>query len=387
MPDACLISKVWRSGTGWYAQMLSGAIADAGVRLAFISPAAEPLDREPKGPHLTRVVVPRELVTSAPRPRRMAASLRRSLVSTIAAIRFRKTTKTYIFNIPEPFIFTLPLFVFLRITGAKIIYIVHDATPHKWRFDGALRVLEDLVYRVSYVLPHHLVVLAPAARQVLIDRYRMPADKISVIPHGPFSTGSITPMPGTGRLLCFGTVRRNKNVLETIRAVRSARAQGLDVTLQISGEIHPLEGDYWQECRAEILQDEAGFHVDIRFIPDAALPDLIAQIDAFVLPYEDFSSQSGVAVLAATSGRPVIGTASGGLSDLFAAGMAGIQLAKPISADEIRAGIAKFKAESIDVWSRRAAAGAASVEAEIAWSRVAQRFLNVMDGLKGRPPA
>jgi glycosyltransferase involved in cell wall biosynthesis len=387
MPDVCLISKVWRSGTGWYAQMLSEAIGEAGARIAFISPAAEPREREPKGSNLKRVFVPRELKTAAPRWRRLTASLRRSISSTVSAISLRRNTGTYIFNIPEPFIFTLPLFVFLRMSGAKIIYIVHDAVPHKWRFDGFLRSFEDLLYRVSYALPHHLVVLAPAARQVLVDRYGISADKIGVIPHGPFSTGSITPMPGTGRLLCFGTVRRNKNVLETIRAVKSARAQGLDVTLQISGEIHPLESDYWDTCLAEIRQDEAGFDLDIRFVPDASLPELIAKVDAFVLPYEDFSSQSGVAVLAATSGRPVIGTASGGLADLFAAGMAGVELTSPVSSDAILKGIYTFKAESIGAWSARAAVGAERVQAEIAWSRVAQRFLTIVHDLNPPAPA
>ena len=379
MPQICLISKPWRSGTGWYAQSLAAAIAEAGATLTFISPKAEPEHREPTHSNVHRVVIPREITEAAPRLQRIVASLRRSLTSLAKTLEQRRLTRVFIFSIPEPLVFTLPLFLLLRFSGARVILVVHDAQPHAWKFSGGLRAIERQAHALSYKLAHHLVVLAPAACDALQRLFNVRTSKISIIPHGPFSVGPIPPVPGTGRFLAFGTVRRNKNVLEAIRGIKLARSRGHDVRLLIAGEPHPHELDYWDDCIAETKGDPEGFEIDRRFVPDKELPEILSRVDAFILAYDNFDSQSGVAVLASVSGRPVIGSASGGLAELFKAGMSGVQITSDISADAIAAAVQSFRTVSVEEWRIRAVSGAEAVSATIAWSRIGGMFVHLAE--------
>lgn len=376
MYDLCLVSKVWRHGTGWYAQLLAQAIADAGGNIAFVSPLASPESREPHGKNIDRHTISREIVGSAPRLRRAIASLRRSCTSVAATLALSRRAKVFVFSIPEPFLFSLPLFATLRLLRTRVILIVHDVKPHVPR-SGLTGLLERWVNRAYYSLSSHLVVLSSAAAGALKSEFRIPSRRVSVIPHGLFSLTDVKPIPGDSLLLAFGTIRRNKNVLETIIAVKGARAQGASVRLVVAGEPHPLEPEYWDECMAAMIGDEAAFEVDRRFIPDEDLPKLLSRVDAFVLAYENFDSQSGVAVLAAISARPVIGTESGGLADLFALGMAGERLPEQVSAEAIETGIMAFLRRPISDWREEANLSALRVAEHLSWSAIGQRFLKL----------
>lgn len=388
MPDVCLSTKIWRSGTGWFAQALAGALAEAGLRTAFVAPAAEPASREPVHPNLRRFVLSREIVVPAPRPARIRASLRRMAGGIAALARLRPTTRTFLFSIPEPLIVTLPVFAALRLTGARIVFIVHDPEPHAWRYRGVARRIERAGHALSYRLANHLVVLTPSAAQGLGRAFGVAAEKVSVIPHGPFTLDGVAPLPGQGRFLVFGTLRRNKGVLAAIGGVTLARRQGHDVRLVLAGEPHPDEPDYWRECEAAIRQDPEGFEVHRRFVPDEELPGILAGIDAFVLAYDGFQSQSGVGVLAAVNRRPVIGTRSGGLAELFDRGMAGETIEDPPSPEGVAAAIGRFRAVSAETWRLRAAEAAIRVTGGLSWPEIGRAYRALIERLENdRRPA
>jgi len=80
-----------------------------------------------------------------------------------------------------------------------------------------------------------------------------------------------------------------------------------------------------------IREDPSAFIDKIGFVEEADVPDLIAQTNAFILAYSDFDSQSGVAVLAGVNSRPVIATFAGGVRDLQALGLAGVEIKQPVT--------------------------------------------------------
>jgi glycosyltransferase involved in cell wall biosynthesis len=307
----------------------------------------------------------------------VVASLLRIGGGLAAICKLRFSTRNFIFSIPEPLLFTLPLFALLRVTGAQVIFIVHDAQPHAWALGAGMRYVERGAHALSYRLASTIVALTPTVRQALVDDFAIPADKIVVIPHGPFSIGDVGPIPGSGRLLIFGSLRRNKSVLEAIEGVISARRQGRDVVLVLAGEPLSQEPGYWDQCLAAIARDPAGFDVRAGFFPDEALPELVAGVDAFLLAYQNFNSQSGVGVLAALSGRPVIGTGSGGLSELFERGLAGEIIDDTVTSESIAAGIAAFYAHDTAVWRERASRGAAKVAGTLRWDDIADQYIRV----------
>jgi glycosyltransferase involved in cell wall biosynthesis len=376
LPEICLMTKAWRSGAAWVAQMIAQAIAEQGASIAFVAPRADPVSREPSHSNLTRIVTPRELIGQHGKARRAVASLQRIFGGLAAICRLRLTTRTFIFSIPEPLVFTLPLFALLRLTGARVIFIAHDAQPHAWALGERFRFMERGAHALSYRLASTVVALTPTVRDALARDFSVPVDKIAIIPHGPFSIGDVEPMPGTGRLLIFGSLRRNKSILEAIEGTIIARKAGQRVTLVLVGEPLKEEGAYWDQCRAAIAADPAGFDVRVGFLPDEALPELIGSVDAFVLAYQNFNSQSGVGVLAALAGRPVIGTRSGGLGELFDRGMAGTVIDKA-TPEDIAAAISSFYGRSAAEWQSAASDGALRIAKSLRWDSIADQYIRL----------
>lgn len=369
------MTKAWRSGAAWVAQMLAQAIAEQGATIAFVAPLADPADRDPRHPSLTRITQPRELIGDHPKVKRIFASLARIGSSIVSILKLRFTTRNFIFTIPEPLIFTIPLFAVLRMTGARVIFIVHDAQPHAWALPSFLRGVERGAHRLSYRLSTMLVTLTPATKDALVRDFDVSESKVSVIPHGPFSLGETTPIPGSGRLLIFGSLRRNKSVLEVIKGVILARRAGADVTLVLAGEPLKQEPGYWDECTAAIAEDPAGFDVREGFLPDEALPGLIATVDCFVLAYQNFNSQSGVGVLAALAARPVIGTRSGGLDELFERGLAGQLVEDAVTPENISAAIIEFRRQDLNEWRQKATDGAIRIADTLRWDTIADEYI------------
>lgn len=357
--------------------MIAQAIAEQGSTVAFVAPRAEPASRDPAHPNLLRFETPRELIGDHPKHQRVIASLKRIGSSLWSVCRLRTNTRTFIFSIPEPLVFTLPLFLFLRITGAQVIYIAHDSQPHAWSFRESLRWLERAAHAWSYTLASRVVALTPTVRDALVRDFHVPHQKIVVIPHGPFSLGGVAPLPGNGDLLIFGSLRRNKSVLEVIQGVVLARQRGLQVRLVLAGEPLKQEPGYWQECLAAMAADPAGFDSRAGFFPDEQLPGLLAGIDAFVLAYQHFESQSGVAILASLAGRPIIGTRAGGLGELYDAGLVGQPMGDAVRPESVAEAIGSFYATSAEQWRTRSADGAAAMARQLRWDKIADQYIEL----------
>lgn len=371
----CVFSKSWREGAGWYAQGLAQGLAEAGADLVFIAPPASPEDREPSAPSILRLRTARERVDGAGRPARVLASLRRIGLGLWALARARRQCRQFIFTTPEPLPITLLAMLALRISGARITFVVHDPHPHSWALPKFLRFFERALHGASYRLANHLVSLTQAGRAELIAAFAAPPARVHVIPHGAFSLPALPPPPtGHGVLLAFGAIRRNKRLLETIEAV-SAFDGG--IRLIIAGAPDPREPAYWRACEALIARNPGQFQCEIGFVSEPRLAQLTAEADAFVLPYEDFASQSGVAVLAALNGRPVLASAAAA-GALFKLGMAGVDIAGPVSAATITEAVHQWRAILPAEWAQRCDIARRRLAARLAWSRIGQDFLAIL---------
>ena len=381
--EICVVTKAWRSGAAWVAQMLVQGLADEGTRVGFIAPKADPESREPRSDHVVRCMLPRELVGEYPRWRRALASLSRIGASLANVCVMRMRCHSFVFSIPEPLVFTLPLLVLLRISGAHVIYIVHDAKPHAWKYTGMSRRIEGWANASVYRSAEALVVLTPTVQHALVAEFATPPGKITVIPHGPFLLSEVRPVPGSGRLLVFGSLRRNKCILESVEAVLYCRSRGHAVQLVLAGEPLLEEPGYWEECLRRIATDPDGFDVKEGFFPDEALPSLIGSVDAFLLPYKDFHSQSGVAILAAFARRPIIGTRSGGIGELFDLGVAHESIHGEVTSKSISAAILNARSVESNDWRRRCDEGFDAASKTLNWRTIGRSYLAVSQRRKG----
>jgi glycosyltransferase involved in cell wall biosynthesis len=236
----------------------------------------------------------------------------------------------------------LPLgFAFLliaRLRGASIVLTAHDPLPHRWRFPGSLQWIERAMLGLSYRSCDRVIAHNHYGRNVLLREFHLRDEQIHVIPHGwyPEAGASETPWPLFDRLqlLAFGSIRKNKGLHLAIAALQQLDGRArVPVHLTIAGHCDPAEQTYWRECK-QLIGNNANVRLIERRIEDSEIQGIMAQHHALILPYENFSSESGVATLALSYSRPIIATPAGGLAELVTGARCGVLISAP-SPDDV----------------------------------------------------
>lgn len=370
----CVATRTWlSSGAGLFAQELVDGLLAAGVAVTFVGPRAENPAFERPRPGLRRLRPPRERRQGARLPRAMA-SMARVIGSALGLARARWSNRLFVVSIPEPLVFGMPMLALLRLSGARLIFVAHDPVPHAWRLPPRWRRVEMAMHEACYRLASAVVVLSEPGRVKIAQAFPRVRTPISVIEHGVFVAGAPVPLPGAGRLLVFGALRRNKGVRESIEGAVAAHAAGAAVRLVIAGEPHNEDPAYWRDCEALARAHPAVVDLRIGYVPDDALHRLIGECDAFLLPYADFFSQSGVALLAASNARPVIASPVGGIGALMAEGMPASAIDLPVSAGSVQAAIEAFLRVPADEWRRRAADYLAYTLEHRSWQSIGRAY-------------
>jgi glycosyltransferase involved in cell wall biosynthesis len=164
-----------------------------------------------------------------------------------------------------------------------------------------------------------IVTMTKTARSRLLDCYGAPAEKVTVIPHGAAdnrvarssSAGGIRP-----RVLTWGLLGPGKGIEHAIDAMAMLRGRGLQADYQVAGQTHPRVLDRDGEAYRHALMARARdrkvanhVHFDARFLPAAALGNLISGADVVLLPYDSLEQvTSGVLIEAVAAGKPVVST-------------------------------------------------------------------------------
>ena len=370
----CVVTRIWNYGI-WSAPDIVNGLAESGASVVYIAPPMQPAFREPANPNIVRVNVPRELIGSSSKFRSMTGKLPRIIGTFLAVCLQIFRSKTYLFTMADHEIITIPTFLVLRLFGKKVILIVHDVIPHDFALVHRKRLKRFLLHS-QYRAASVIVTLSEAGRQRLISEFPIRASKIHVIPHGAVGFDRQSKIPAERVLLAFGSIRENKNILKVLEAVKMARLSGLDMKLLVAGG-YDGSNLYCQTCVTMIREDPSAFIDKIGFVEEADIPDLSAQSNAFILAYSDFDSQSGVAVLAGVNGRPVIATFAGGVRDLQALGLAGVEIKQPVTTATILSAIQQFYKTPLDQWQAAAEAGRSQLSEHLDWTSIARSHLRL----------
>ena len=300
----------------------------------------------------------------------------RILATFVAYTRARVHGRSYVISFYDWLIVLVAQMLWIRLLGGHIVYVVHDAQPHAWSSSGVMRRLEVWLLKASYRIPQQLVTLTEAARRQLIDEFGR-RGPVAVIPHGAYLSAALPPAPGKGKLLAFGMLRRNKRILETIDGIRLAVEGGAQASLTIAGGPHKEDADYWTACAKRLPGTERYIHTEIEFISEVRLDKLLAECDALILPYEEFNSQSGVAVLAACSGRLLISTDAGGLGELVTNGLDAVVIERPVTAETVADAIRRFAALPVEQVRAKAEGSKAALDYYFNWTRIGGEYLKL----------
>lgn len=255
----------------------------------------------------------------------------------------------------------------------KRVVTVHDLTfiHFPQAFDTLWRIYARLFIKWSAKRAHHVVTDSEQSRQNLISLYKIPPEKISVVPLGvaphfkPVASDKVRQKYELAEryILFIGDIMPRKNLLRLVKAMKIVQQYDPDIQLVLVGDDR---GEYADKVRNAL----AGVNAKLPgYVPDNDIPGLYsgAEIFAFVSLYEGF----GMPPLEAMAcGTPVI--ASNTLPDIL--GDAAL-LVDPYNVQTIADGLIQL-VESPDLRNNLKQRGSAHVKA-YTWENAATRLLEI----------
>ncbi|HEY3831905.1 MAG TPA: glycosyltransferase family 4 protein [Acidimicrobiia bacterium] len=198
----------------------------------------------------------------------------------------------------------------LRAVGKRqpLVVSVHDVVPHQSRVPGTV---ERALLGRQYTAANTIVVHHESVRARLVAEFAVDPARVHNVPHW------VIPAPAEPRarpsaspqILFFGALRRNKGVDVLLDAF--AALPDRDLRLVVAGR---GATDVEQEVRDAAARDPRVV-AEIGFVAEARKHELFRASDLVVLPYTEFSSQSGVLHDAYAHHRPVVVTDVGALGE------------------------------------------------------------------------
>lgn len=210
-------------------------------------------------------------------------------------------------------------------------FVVHFHGP--WAAESEVEFASSLsarlkkhLERLVYHRADRLIVLSDAFRQLLIDRYGLPAARIRVVPGGVDASAYGIDLSRTEARRRMGwptdrpialSVRRlvrRVGLERLIDATKQVRRQVPDVLVLIAGQ-GPLEAELHQRIREAGLVDHVRL---LGYVPDADLPQAYRAADVSVVPTIALEGFGLVVVESLAAGTPALVTPVGGLPEIVA---------------------------------------------------------------------
>jgi glycogen(starch) synthase len=294
------------------------------------------------------------------------------------------------FQFPLYFPAGLVFFALAWLRGCPIVFTAHDPKPHKWLLPKSLRLLEWSMVRFAYSISNRVIVHNETGKEVLVREFRQSPEKIAVVPHGPLRASLEIGLAPSGpmRLLVFGSIRENKGVRLAIEAVQSLNSSdATKVGLTIAGTVaNAREQSYWADCKALIARSPRGIQVMEQYVPGREVGKLISEHHALLLPYSNFTSESGVAALALANGRAIIATRAGGLGEILAQCDCGIPI-ETATAEGVREAIRAALQHGPEALQKMGEAGGALMDSGRSWVEIGEKTLAVYAAVSQDRPA
>lgn len=182
-----------------------------------------------------------------------------------------------------------------------------------------IRLYSKVMGKIVRKLSDHYVVHSKADKELISRVYKIPIDKISVIPHGIYDHYSKLDkakdrlgIKENFVILFFGLLRPYKGVKYLIKAFERLPNDVVRESRLL------IVGETWEdkETIKLIAQSRLSNKITVinRYVPDDEVSLYFSASDVVVLPYTR-ASQSGVAHIAMHFGLPIIATDVGGLKE------------------------------------------------------------------------
>ena len=202
-----------------------------------------------------------------------------------------------------------------------VVLTVHDVQSHYERF-----VSKDSYMKKCFHIPHSLIVHYEQGKKQLIDHWKVPGERVAVIPHGIMPLKNFFEITDARRklnlsidrriLLLFGSIRPNKGLDVLLEALEIIRRSKPEVLLVIAGALPRGMSFEPYSNMIEKLNLSENVKSFVRFIEDEEVDMFMSASDLVVLPYKKFEAQSGVLLRAYAHKKPVVVSNVGAMGEL-----------------------------------------------------------------------
>jgi len=235
------------------------------------------------------------------------------------------------------------LMVYYKLLGKRVVFTAHNVNAGKRDQNDSW--LNRITLKIQYNLSEHIFVHTDEMKDEMVTEFRIPEDKISVIPFGINNT-----VPNT--TLSTAEARRQLSIRDEDKVLlifgHIAPYKGLEYLVVALGELLKREGayrliiagnpkgskDYWKQIQKAIARHGIRDRVieKIEYVPDEVTELYFKAADVLILPYTNVF-QSGVLFLGYSFGLPAIAADVGSLKEEIIEGQTGFVFKSQDSSD------------------------------------------------------
>ena len=235
------------------------------------------------------------------------------------------------------------LMVYYKLLGKRVVFTAHNVNAGKRDRNDSW--LNRVTLKIQYNLSEHIFVHTDEMKDEMVTEFRIPEDKISVIPFGINNT-----VPNT--TLSTAEARRQLSIRDEDKVLlifgHIAPYKGLEYLVAALVELLKREGvyrliiagnpkgskDYWKQIQKAIAEHGIRDRVveKIEYVPDEGTELYFKAADVLILPYAHVF-QSGVLFLGYSFGLPAIAADVGSLKEEIIEGKTGFVFKSRDSSD------------------------------------------------------
>ena len=272
------------------------------------------------------------------------------------------------------------LMLYYKLLGKRVVFTAHNVNAGKRDQNDSW--LNRVTLKIQYSLSDHIFVHTDGMKNEMISEFRIPEEKISVIPFGINNTVPNTGLSsleakrqlgistGDKSLLFFGNIAPYKGLEYLIAAFGELLKKDHRYCLLIVGKPKRSE-TYWNQVRRSIASSIGDRIIQkIEYIPDEETELYFKAADVLVLPYTRIF-QSGVLFLGYNFGLPAIAADLGNLKEEIIEGQTGLVFKAQDSSDLARKTEDYFSSELFHNLEARRAQIKEYAKERYSWEKVA----------------
>lgn len=230
------------------------------------------------------------------------------------------------------------------------VLTVHNVIPHEEDMYNYRGIVRRLYEKKGF---NAFVVHSEMCKKILCSYYPSISDKIFIIPHGCSMVKNMRKQEARSKLglpvdiypliLFFGGIRKYKGLTYLLRSLSSVEKDFPNVRLVIAGKLmYDNIERYLKVINEENLTKKVILRVG--YVPETVADLYFQSADLLVLPYTNFTSQSGVLMRAYSNQRPVVVTDTGAMGETVRKDATGT-VVRPRSVKHLADGILEILSE------------------------------------------